>query len=66
MFVYPSDTVLIRLGIMSVVAMIGLCDDTTCIIKSTANSESLRASQRTEGQSQYIKQHGKCNMSGLR
>lgn len=35
---------------MSVVAMMGLCDDTTCIIKSTANAETLTAFQRAEGQ----------------
>ncbi len=35
MFVYPSDTVLIRLRILSFVAVMGLRDDTTCIIKPT-------------------------------
>lgn len=35
LFVYPSDTVLIRLGKLSLVAMMGLCDDTTCIMKPT-------------------------------
>lgn len=33
MFVYPFDTVLIRLRIMSLVAMMGLRDYKTCIIK---------------------------------
>lgn len=47
MFVYPSDTVLIRLGIMSVEAMMSLRDDTTCIVKSAVGDINSFSGQRT-------------------
>lgn len=34
MFVYPSDTVLIRLGTLGFVAVVGLRDDRTPVIKA--------------------------------
>lgn len=33
-FLYPSDTVVVRLRIVSVVALMGLFDDTTCMVQS--------------------------------
>lgn len=55
-FVYPSDTVVIRLRILSFVAMMGLRDDTTCIIRPTVrrcdsrrgNVNRLTATERSQ------------------